>query len=202
MCYAQSMANKRRFTPKQDSDIAALYVDKGLTMDAIAARYVNASVNSVRNSLLRSNVTIRPKNSPRPDEDWPVCSCGGRVIYKTAGQCASCYHRERNRVPEVREAKFTWWLRKAHGMSREAYDAMLAAQDGVCAICRSPDPRGHRLAVDHDHACCPGEGSACSSCIRGLLCVSCNTALGSLHDDVRLAEALIAYLKHTRSNHG
>src|SRR4029077_2130187 len=37
--------------------------------------------------------------------------------------------------------------------------------------------RGALLAVDHDHNCCPGAHS-CGKCIRGILCGTCNSALG------------------------
>lgn len=68
-------------------------------------------------------------------------------------------------------------LVKRFMLEPEGYDAMLAAQGGGCALCgRQPDP--HRaLAVDHDHACCPGD-SSCGCCLRGLLCHLCNTHIG------------------------
>ena len=40
--------------------------------------------------------------------------------------------------------------RKQLGLSDEDYDAMLAAQGGVCAICGNP-PKTRRLDTDHDH---------------------------------------------------
>lgn len=73
-------------------------------------------------------------------------------------------------------------LLKRYGVTLDTYDAMLAAQGGGCAICgadRSFD--GSSLAVDHDHACCPGEVT-CGDCVRGLLCRSCNQGLGNFRD--------------------
>ncbi len=48
------------------------------------------------------------------------------------------------------------------------YETLLAAQDGVCALCRRP-PRTRRLDRDHDHR---------TGNYRGLLCARCNRALG------------------------
>lgn len=59
------------------------------------------------------------------------------------------------------------WLRRAYGITSEQYDAMLAAQGGVCAICKS-EPKKNRLHVDHDHD---------TGRVRGLLCVACNSRL-------------------------
>jgi hypothetical protein len=50
------------------------------------------------------------------------------------------------------------------------------------------------LAVDHDHTCCSGE-ITCGKCVRGLLCVRCNTVLGLLRDDPEILRAAIAYLE-------
>ncbi len=61
-------------------------------------------------------------------------------------------------------------------MRLEDYEAKFQEQGGVCAICGSP-PGKKRLAVDHDHACCPSARS-CGQCIRGLLCSPCNTGAG------------------------
>ena len=78
---------------------------------------------------------------------------------------------------------------RVYGLTVEAYEALLAAQGGVCAICRRPpaaDGRQKRLHVDHDHA---------TDAVRGLLCSNCNTALGLLDDDVDRIAAAIFYLR-------
>ena len=72
---------------------------------------------------------------------------------------------------------------------------MLEKQGGVCAICQRPERKVVRgtiasLAVDHSHS--TGE-------VRGLLCSSCNTALGLFGDDpARLSQA-IAYIHGSAS---
>ena len=70
------------------------------------------------------------------------------------------------------------------GLSLEKYDEMLASQGGRCAICRRK-PRKISLHVDHD----PKSGE-----VRGLLCFSCNQALGSLQDDPYIDSSAATYL--------
>ena len=53
--------------------------------------------------------------------------------------------------------------------------------------------------VDHDHDCCPGQ-SSCGKCIRGLLCLTCNRALGLLKDDPMRVRAAADYLENTKVN--
>ena len=79
------------------------------------------------------------------------------------------------------------------GLDRAKYDAMLAAQGGGCAICGGPNRDGRFLAVDHDHRCCPGERT-CGKCVRGLLCDSCNHAIGKFKDDPELLLRASKYL--------
>jgi hypothetical protein len=79
------------------------------------------------------------------------------------------------------------------GLSDEQYQAMIAKQRSLCALCGAP-PGRRQLAVDHDHACCPGRDS-CGKCLRELLCGRCNPLLGYAHDDIAILEAAIAYLK-------
>jgi Recombination endonuclease VII len=76
-------------------------------------------------------------------------------------------------------------LKYCYGMTVAEYEAMLAQQNGVCAICETkPDDRP--LCVDHDHA---------TGKVRGLLCHSCNVGLGNYKDDPRRTRRTTAYLE-------
>jgi ribosomal protein L34E len=77
-------------------------------------------------------------------------------------------------------------------MTVAEYDAMYAAQNGVCAICGQPEiglGRGgkvRRMSTDHDHT---------TGAIRGLLCHNCNFILGSAHDDPDVLRKAADYLE-------
>ena len=77
------------------------------------------------------------------------------------------------------------YLKRKYGLTLEQYDAMLEAQGGVCAICRRPRPEERTLHVDHDHD---------TGAIRGLLCFTCNNALGDFRDEPALFHAAAEYL--------
>jgi hypothetical protein len=87
--------------------------------------------------------------------------------------------RKQNNDPSLWNAD----LRRLYGISAAEYDALLAKQGGVCAICRRR-PKG-RLCVDHCHL---------TGMIRGLLCHSCNLGLGSMKEDQASLVAALAYL--------
>lgn len=88
-------------------------------------------------------------------------------------------------------ARMSGWRRqKIHNVSFDQYNEMLLAQNMSCAICERHQSSFKRtLAVDHDHK--TGE-------IRGLLCHSCNTAIGSLKDDYLLVDKASAYLRRSK----
>lgn len=82
------------------------------------------------------------------------------------------------------------WVRRLQqkGLTPEDYYAMLAAQGGVCAICRASHPGqkdNSSWAVDHDHA---------TGKVRGLLCHACNLGLGMLKDSPEVLTKALAYL--------
>jgi hypothetical protein len=87
-------------------------------------------------------------------------------------------------------------LKRRLGMTTEQYDAMLAAQDGTCAICGRPETMIHRvgrvprLAVDHDHK---------TGVVRGLLCGNCNHGLGKFQDDPARLRAAADYIERHRA---
>jgi hypothetical protein len=83
---------------------------------------------------------------------------------------------DEERLSRVKQRALKWRLSE-FGLTVDQYNLMLDNQDGKCKICKSECITGNRLAVDHDHTCCPGKQS-CGKCVRGLLCLGCNTRLG------------------------
>jgi hypothetical protein len=78
------------------------------------------------------------------------------------------------------------WKRR-YGMTRRAYERLLAYQGGMCAACGGPpDTEDQILAIDHSHE---------TGKVRGLLCKACNTALGNAKDDPAKLARLKLYLE-------
>jgi hypothetical protein len=76
---------------------------------------------------------------------------------------------------------------------RTRYDALLAIQGGVCALCGNPPKEGgRRLNIDHDH-----RGMLE---LRGLLCFRCNRALPDYVDAAWLRRAA-EYLENPPALH-
>lgn len=113
------------------------------------------------------------------------CRTCGKTYQGTMKQCRSC------RAALDRE-KYVGKFR-TYGLTLETYDQILAGQGGVCAGCGAAPPQHKRLAIDHDHRCCPMRKS-CGHCVRGLLCSSCNLALGLAKDDPDRLLGLVRYL--------
>lgn len=83
---------------------------------------------------------------------------------------------------------------KRHHWSVEAFNETLRSQENSCAVCFTKFEGALRhIHIDHDHGCCPGPFS-CGSCIRGLLCSSCNTGLGAFKDNPLHLVAAVRYL--------
>ena len=77
-------------------------------------------------------------------------------------------------------------LKFLYGISNEDWKSMFDRQDGKCAICLTHAKDLQRgLCVDHSHL---------TNKIRGLLCHTCNKAIGLLKDDTKLLERSISYL--------
>lgn len=112
------------------------------------------------------------------------CACGAEVSTRVGKPvCPGCRKDPRSNAVE-RERSRT--LRK-YGLSVADWDAMLARQDGRCAICRTDRPggRGEQWHIDHCHE---------TGDVRGLLCHNCNVGLGNFGDDPGRLLAAMAYL--------
>jgi hypothetical protein len=64
-------------------------------------------------------------------------------------------------------------------------DELAKADTDVCEGCGATE----NLHVDHEHV---------SGDIRGVLCRSCNTALGAVKDDISILIRLLAYLERSQ----
>lgn len=119
--------------------------------------------------------------------DWSCTKCGSQDRRMRAkGLCRKCHQAAWNQLTH-----YDGILKRSYGISREEYNVMLAAQNHVCAICgeaeqaKSNGPNIRALSVDHCHN---------SGRIRGLLCGSCNSALGFLKDDPDRVRAAFLYV--------
>lgn len=98
------------------------------------------------------------------------------------------YYRA-NRTAKLLAAKARYllvWARHLAklGWTEAEYRQVEQEQGGCCAICG--DKPTERLCADHSHQ---------SGKRRGLLCPSCNKALGFFRDDIRRLSLAIVYLR-------
>jgi len=96
------------------------------------------------------------------------------------------WHNKRGRetVQRLHGSTREYHLRRRYRIGQKQFDALLAGQGGVCAICGAPDPQH----VDHDHV---------FGNVRGILCFNCNGGLGQFKDDVQNLSKAISYLRGT-----
>lgn len=138
--------------------------------------------------------------------DGDCAACHRSRTDKRYAECQKCRDRRNARKAEARKKGYCTWcgmdpsdgytmckkcrkrlrdrnLEKRYSITASVYDDLLEAQGGKCAACKRP-PGRRRLSVDHNHA--TGE-------VRGLLCDSCNRALGFLKDSPEIIRRLAEY---------
>lgn len=119
----------------------------------------------------------RECNTEKPLEKMWGTSKNG-VKYRT-NICNLCKNRQKR-------------YRKKYRMKISDYDRMLLEQDGKCRVCKRPDNTKSNTSyfdVDHDHS---------TGKVRGLLCHSCNKALGFFNDNIELLKEAINYLNSNK----
>jgi recombination endonuclease VII len=97
------------------------------------------------------------------------------------------YVKENPLTEEQKRQRRDWYLQRTYGVSVDWVDSQ------VCNICGSSGSGSRSLHVDHDHSCCPGVKS-CGKCIRGVLCYTCNAAIGYFYDNPAILQKAIDYL--------
>lgn len=134
----------------------------------------------------------------KPLSAYTIYNSGKRKGHP-AGYCKECrivLHKTRVRSDPTIYERIEWphKLKKLYGITVEKYDALLAEQKCVCAICGSnssysrnyKNTRLAKFSVDHCHA---------TGKIRGLLCTKCNRALGLMNDSIESVFRMAEYLK-------
>lgn len=150
----------------------------------------------------------------RYKSEWPEAWNDASAFVSDVGRPPSARYRLRkvDRLKPISQENIYWSLplqttvsysedfheyhRQSHRLRKfkltpEAYTVMHKAQNGLCAICREPPTvkwRGSEpsLVVDHCHK---------TGKVRGLLCLTCNTAIGHLRDSPDLLRAAARYIE-------
>lgn len=124
----------------------------------------------------------------RPEADYASSKGTADGLQSRCKPCNAAIYREN--AEKVRDKM----RQQRFGITREQFDALFESQGNVCATCGTDNPGTSYWAVDHDHACCPGSDKTCGKCIRGILCRTCNHALGNVKDNHQTLARMIDYL--------
>jgi len=150
----------------------------------------------MQESILPEQEHQGEKRCPRCNTWLPLSKFRQRSATKYESWCRCCFNAyvlERYHTdPQKREQKLKNNLRTMYGISLSEYVTLLEAQGGVCAICKQPEEtldsrtkQRKRLVVDHDHR---------TGKVRGLLCQSCNSAIGFLEKKLDHLDSIVVYL--------
>jgi hypothetical protein len=76
------------------------------------------------------------------------------------------------------------WKKQGIDMDNERYRSAVEKRYGRCDIC-DEIPTDRELSVDHDHT---------TKAVRGLLCVTCNAAVGMVRESEEIMDRIKRYL--------
>jgi hypothetical protein len=124
---------------------------------------------------------------PSPDSKPPRPAPHGGP---RSARCATHYRAFRK---AAQSGSHDSYVVRTYNLQPGEYARLYEVQGGVCYICRRARGVAKKLAVDHDHKCCPSTPT-CGRCTRGLLCGPCNKLLGHVRDDREVLDRASHYL--------
>lgn len=131
---------------------------------------------------------------PIPGTRWyhgePCQKCGSTIRMLSNRMCSPCQNRRNKNWVEKRKksdpiAARRHALKYNYNLTLVQFDDLLASQSWACAICKRTEPGKRGWVVDHCHR----RGNT-----RGILCNSCNSAIGLFKDDLETMRNAIDYL--------
>jgi Autographiviridae endonuclease VII len=93
----------------------------------------------------------------------PACNACRSASRRARGESA---RRRAAETPQETRTRILW---EQYRLTVQQYEAIFAAQNGLCVMCQTPPKVGRPLVVDHCHS---------SGVVRALLCMPCNVAVG------------------------
>jgi hypothetical protein len=109
-------------------------------------------------------------------------------------QCKYCNTiinaEDRARLGRICKRCSHYW--KKYKIRTNDYNNLLESQNGSCAICSKTDPgtKTKTFCVDHCHS---------TGIVRGLLCINCNTGVGSLKESEEIFNNALLYLRNANT---
>ncbi len=104
-------------------------------------------------------------------------------------------YQRRKSKPIDFERKQHYYIKSRYGISKVQYDKMLIDRNYTCDICGYVQPENatkiEKLYIDHCHV---------TNKIRGLICFSCNNAIGHFKDKIDVMKRAIKYLELWQGN--
>ncbi len=107
-----------------------------------------------------------------------------RSAHRLFNYCKTCAS-EYMRTGDFHCKDTAYRLQLKYGLTEEAYRELRESHAGKCAICGGNGGK-QGLGIDHSHS---------TGVVRGLLCSSCNAAIGMLRDDIFLMHRAIDYVE-------
>lgn len=129
----------------------------------------------------------------KPRSAFSPAALGADGLKNYCKECRNARHRAVYATdPVVRERVRDSQRKHLYGLTPDSFESLLVSQGGVCAICQGP-PGKRGWVVDH---------KAGTNVARGILCNSCNVAIGLLKENPEVLQAAISYLSREEVTHG
>lgn len=121
-------------------------------------------------------------------KEYLLNALGGKIKY-CSEKCRRDWHYNRwksNGGKRCPVKTRSYLLKHNYGITIEDFNLMFQNQGSVCKICKNSNTSGKNWHVDHNHS---------TGKIRGVLCSSCNQALGLTKESINILKSMINYIE-------